>query len=323
MNLLISFCNTETNDKQTGRLVSPLGLINTEEEKIFWLPVPEKARIVGITGLAETDQFVFAAYQTKFSPLQIRKCGLLVYEKPTLRLKSWPQLKKVKDPHAILVTEENVVITSTGNDRVIKYPRRGSEIDQSSATTIWTPSTSKGKKDTHHINSICQKNGDLLISAFGPKAGDLWKSAQEGYVINITSNRPIISPISHPHSLLSAGGHLFYCESRAKAVKKDGRALYQFEHGYTRGLAKIKNTLIIGRSSRRKVSKSTGIVNAPSGIGEQIVGCSVSLLDLAENKIVALIDLSTFHNEIFTVLPTEISRPEEPLSANKISLQPN
>jgi len=242
-------------------------------------------------------------------------------QKSTLRLKSWHRLKEVEDPHAILVSGEGLVVTSTGNDRVISYPCRGSEVDLTSANILWIPPGSRGQKDTHHLNSICFKGDSLLVSAFGLKVGRLWKSARRGYIFDTTRNREVLGRLSHPHSLLADGEDLFYCESTAARVKKNESTFYEFRSGYTRGLAKIGHTLIVGRSSWRRVSRSTGLVSHFEGWGSPIGGCSLTFLDLVDRRVVGSIDLGSFHDEIFDILAVKIDRPVDFLSTSKILLK--
>jgi hypothetical protein len=81
----------------------------------------------------------------------------------------------------------------------------------SNPIVVWQ--ASNFETDTHHINSIAEWQGNLIISAFGPKFGTLWSSAFDGYIHDISRDRCVKTGIYHPHSLAALGDRLYYIES--------------------------------------------------------------------------------------------------------------
>jgi hypothetical protein len=81
-----------------------------------------------------------------------------------------------------------------------------------------------------------------------------------------------------------------------------GRAYIQHLPGYTRGLCRIGQKLFVGTSLERRVSKSTGkrkITWVPGG------RCTVSRLSVNSFEVEDTIDLTTYGDEIYDLLPIE------------------
>jgi hypothetical protein len=95
--------------------------------------------------------------------------------------------------------------------------------------------------------------------------------------------------------------------------------LFKFSEGYARGLATNDDFLVIGLSSGRKVSKSTGTINNIADPGELVPCCKVVFIEMdyslgsclkgtpsifRSQKMFAF-DLNDFHNEIYDLLILE------------------
>ena len=87
---------------------------------------------------------------------------------------------------------------------------------------IWRESNLRA--DTHHVNSIAEWKGKLIISAFGRKFGTLWSSAFDGYIHDVTRDRRIKGGIYHPHSLAPRGDRRVLFRVMPEAFVESSRA---------------------------------------------------------------------------------------------------
>jgi GT2 family glycosyltransferase len=158
------------------------------------------------------------------------------------------------------------------------------------------------------LNALHAWRGGLLVAGFGKKAAEEWGSAQNGFIFDVTQNRPLASQIEHPHSLAELHGTLAYCESRKMAVKALGDSRTQHLPGYTRGLCSLGQNLFVATSIGRQLSKSTGTINNPSASGVLGGRCTISRLTAETFEIEETVDLSTHGQEIYDLLPVEGAR---------------
>jgi hypothetical protein len=318
MHILVSFCNRWT----PGRLL--LGLLDADTFAFQILQLPsELPQGTGIMGLAASRLYVYAVLQAP----PPAPSGLLVLDHADLRLLNYYVFQSAVDVHSIWLANEVLYAVSTGTDEVIVLQLRGAEVI--SEAVFWHPESESPHTDVHHLNAIYEWRGELLVSAFGKKAGQLWTSTSEGFIINITRGEQVASGIHHPHSLVAFDDMLVYCESQKMAVRVSGGLRSQSLPGYTRGLCLVGQKLFVGTSKGRQVSKSTGILNnpaaagglagqctrdsgvplfelaprdAPGGLAGQ---CTVSRLAVDSFEIEKTIDLSSYSNEIYDLLPIE------------------
>jgi len=294
--LLISFCNTLPYLKLEKRGYSSLGMLDRKEETIYWIRLPALKGDSGITGLSQSKKYIFALYQAEGS-------RVVVFDKEGLGIKYWSKLPQAKDGHSILFTKGFLYVVSTGTDRVLKYRIEGGEIDLVSAEMVWKPDGSIGKTDTHHINSICRHKNSILVSAFGLKKGERWSSARNGYIVDLESGKEKVKSIYHPHSVFSDGEKIVFCESSAGFLRKGSQVLVRFNNGYTRGLTKMGDFWVVGLSSGRRVSKSTGFINSVVDSGELVVNCrAVFLKALSFGEKAFSFDFGNVHQEIYDIL---------------------
>jgi Domain of unknown function (DUF4915) len=206
----------------------------------------------------------------------------------------------VIDVHSLWVAREKLYVVSTGTDEVIELHMRGAEV--TSERVFWRPISEGPRADVHHLNAIYSWRGDMLVSGIGQNPGEDWGLARDGFVFNITRGEKLASGLHHPHSLMAIDDTIAYCESKKMVVRITGRAYIQHLPGYTRGLCRIGQKLFVGTSLERRVSKSTGkrkITWVPGG------RCTVSRLSVNSFEVEDTIDLTTYGDEIYDMLPIE------------------
>jgi hypothetical protein len=174
-----------------------------------------------------------------------------------------------------------------------------------SEAAFWRPELEAPRVDIHHLNSVVGWRDDLLVSGFGKKAGPRWNSAQDGFIFNICTGVRVASGIYHPHSMATLGETVVYCESSNMAVRAVRTNRIQYLPGYTRGLCVADDKLFVATSKGRKVSKSTGLINNPEETGVPAGRCTISRLSRDTFHIEETIDLSSYGNEIYDLLPID------------------
>ncbi|MGC2458710.1 MAG: DUF4915 domain-containing protein [Gallionellaceae bacterium] len=210
-------------------------------------------------------------------------------------------LPEIIDGHSILINQGRLYIASTGNDAVISYRLGPTGIDDSDV--FWRVAGSRA--DTHHINGLALWHGDIVLSAFGPKSGQTWSTASNGYLFNLTQNTRLADNLYQPHSIKEWGGNLYYCESVRGNIACLGKAEWEIG-GYTRGLDFIAgDTVAVGSSKARKISKSTGLINNPADPGQSSGECEINFFRLSTSGGItrlAGISLSNYAPEFYDVL---------------------
>jgi hypothetical protein len=208
------------------------------------------------------------------------------------------RLVDVRNAHSICVVGDTVLIVSTGTDEVVAYQCRNQRFTFQG--TVWSPSRSKS--DIHHINSIAQINDeDVWVTAFGPRRGELWETASNGYICDLKSGARVKSGINQPHSLRCMGENVYYCESALQRIIAFDRGMLVQADGYSRGLCFVdQNTAIFGTSVGRRFSKSTGVIRNPADPGEPFGRCQITRMDLKTGCTVAT-DMSMYGQEIYDI----------------------
>lgn len=294
MKLLVSFCNQYGNAE-----ASNLSFIDTGTKQVKEIAI--SVENMGIHGLAVDGNLLAAVYRSD-SP------GVVLLDAESFTEIGSFVLPELADPHGVAFLDGDFIITSTGNDQVIRYHYDEEAGKVECLGTVWSPEGSDQTTDTHHINSIsCFKN-NLYVSGFGPKKGELWSSADDGYVFNISEGKKELTGIYHPHSLSVTADGFFYCDSSRRRVMREKDELIKQAAGYTRGLSVSGTHLAVGSSNGRTKSKSTNASGeeytgniADPGILQQC--CKVSIY---ENKqgydFVEEYDFTGKRNEVFDVL---------------------
>jgi hypothetical protein len=164
-------------------------------------------------------------------------------------------LPEIADGHDLRSWRGGLVVADTGHDR-IAWLRPGKP-----TKTLWRASDTE--VDTQHVNSVEVFKGRVVATAFGRKPEDGWRTAHDGYIVDCASGDILVSGIAQPHSLIAAGGALWWCESATSTVWRyvpgEGAQPQVRLRGYLRGLMVTPKQIIVGASARRKRSRHLGV----------------------------------------------------------------
>jgi GT2 family glycosyltransferase len=289
--VLVSFCN---NPESTTSPILCIKIPKTDIGAVEYAPVHlgYPGLINHVTGITISHKMVLIAFNAEgrfyIAGLQKRDLAPIFYQ----------NLPEAKDIHSIFAWNNRLYVVSTGTDEVLAYDILHNKLDN--YQVIWRASLEKS--DTHHVNSIVECNGDLFVSAFGPKSGKLWSSALYGYIHNITRDIRIKDDIYHPHSLSAQNDQLYYCESHNGTLCSLYNQILQLS-GYSRGVGWISDEEVcITTSIGRKVSRSTGQIGNPADPGDPAGKCGLTIQNIKSGKTLASIDFSWFGPEVYDVL---------------------
>lgn len=299
MHILVSFCNIRVQG------LPVLGLLDPIENECRALRLPDDlSSLKGITGLAVSDRCVYAVAQTFGPALGNRRTSpsaLLIFDRSDLKLLRRYTFQLAADVHSILLVEDSLFVVSTGTDEVIELGI--SDTECISEKIFWRREPDDLREDIHHLNAICQSSRGLLISGFGKKIDDLWDSAREGFIFNISRGEVVASGIDQPHSLIEVNGELAFCESRRRMVRTLKGPCIETLPGYTRGICVIFRELFVATSVGRQISRSHGTtINNPSAPGNLEGRCSISRFSVDGWKLEGIIDMTAHASEIFDLL---------------------
>jgi hypothetical protein len=291
MNILLSFCNTVETSVFYQRLgLSQLAVLDTRKDKIYFIKLPQYLDHNGITGITIDKDYVYAVTQARENPYILKFSGSdLTYLKSGV-------LEEVRDAHSLTENKGILYICSTGSNSVEMYDADSLNYKG----TFWQHPDTDKNGDEVHLNGIIINGNDLWVSCFGKKRGKYWTTAASGYIIN-TSNNKKIYKVTHPHSINSYKSEIYYCESTKGSVLVNARQLIKFPHTYVRGLSLYGTQMLIGISSGRKKSRSTGDLNNPIGEGRYIAKSGLCILD-TKNKRKSYYSLIRFGREIYDVV---------------------
>jgi len=292
--ILASFCNLQS---LTTCPLLCLQVAENNKDITSYAPVSlgYEDLTISATGLTSSNGRIYCLFASRLNNFYVA-----VLQENNLAPLYCQELPEVRDGHSILVIDDRLYVVSTGTDEVICYDIKENGFDHS--RVVWKASDAKA--DTHHINSIVEKDGAILVSAFGPKTGKLWATASNGYIYNITANVPVIDNLNHPHSLSVRNDVIYYCDSQKKSFSAANQNNSIFDlNGYTRGVSWLSNGLIcLATSIGRRISKSTRFIANPADPGELAGECSLTLGDISKKTVIKKIDLSWFGPEIYDLL---------------------
>lgn len=290
MKLLVSLCNRVLERFGDDRNVFLLRVdTSTVDVTPVRIPFPISDGATGMTGIARRP----GGYVCVVGPSR------LLYLSERLEIQEVFQLDLLSDGHGIAIQDGTCYVVSTGTDAILTFaPETGAKV-------FWE-GTGAGT-DTLHLNSILMDSRGCWASAFGPKAGPLWKSATEGYVLNVRTGERILSNIFHPHSLCAADGKFYLCESSRMTVRSTTGEALRVPHGYLRGLAISNAHMLVGCTKGRNRSKSTGLsIDNSADPGESAGKCGIAICGLDPfvdgYREESFIDLSAYADEIFDIL---------------------
>jgi hypothetical protein len=184
------------------------------------------------------------------------------------------------------------------------------------------------QKDIVHLNSVHCFKDELFVTFLGRKDEDsAWSTAKEGGCYNVTKNEKLKAKLYHPHTIKYIDNRLFLCESNGPKLwyTAQGEDINSFNgklelNGYLRGLDYGKEWFYLGRSERRKISRSRGTENADIEENVENFSATIYKIDRTLNKVDKEIDVSNFGAEIFDVVYISELEPIEN-SAAKIKIE--
>ncbi len=288
--LLVSICNVAANPRPTCLLALDLA---TGRRR--WVDVGIGEPLVTGTGLTADDGNVYHVSVTEMG----FATKLTVLDRKTLAVRAVHALPEVADAHSIVLMGNEVCVASTETDEILAYPLRGDDVGP--GRVLWAPTDSH--TDTHHVNSLAVVDAELFCSAFGPRSGESWSTATNGYVRNVSSGHNVIEGLRQPHTVARHDERLYFCNSMLGTLN-DADGVAGFFSGYTRGLAFAPNgTIYVGTSLARRpmVSPVEGDLFAnPSGEGQLHGRCSV--VEIAPSGMRTEIGLAPMGTEVYDLL---------------------
>ena len=290
-NFLISFCNNKKKIISNLNLIAELK-VNLESEQAtireMALDLPGGLAGNGITGVCFHKNMTVLLLQ--------RMPSTLVFLNSDLTFNKSVELKGLVGVHSILSHENEIYLSVTNQDRIVKITDNGEQKE------VWTKGT---LNDSIHLNSLCIHKGELCASAFGRKSNQLWSSAQSGYVFNVKTNEKILENVWHPHSTFDFQEQIYCCDSSNQRIINENGIVQSDLPGYTRGLYIDEDVIVCGNSQGRQVSHSTGVkITNQSGQGVKAGTCCLTVLFKKNQKTIHL-DLTTMATEVFDIRPLQ------------------
>lgn len=286
--LLVSFCNIP------HATSSPLALVElplNKDSRI--IPISLESGIVSTaTGLAKGDKKVFVSF------ISDGKFKLSALDEKTLKPIFHYDFPASQDVHSMLYDNGYLYTISTGTDELIRYEVKKDRLG--TYDVIWK--ASDDKKENHHINSIYKFKGDIIISGFGKsKMDNAWRTAYDGIVFNVAKGIILKDKIYQPHSVVSNGEELFYCESGHGQFSSMSKTIKVLD-GYTRGVQFVDSkTVFVATSVGRSKKKSSSVIYNPADYGKRRGTCKIYQLSIS-GKIISSLDFGWFANEIYDLL---------------------
>jgi hypothetical protein len=297
--ILISFCNTTPGAPSLALFEIATGTIKIPS-------VPSLLAIQKPAGIALSNRFLFVL-TTRVDPFSRpsidppNPSGLFVFDRRSLTLLASHVCASIFDAHTAIVEENALVVVSTGSDEIVRVHLRGPNVI--GEEVVWRADAHTARGDLHHLNAICQWRGDLVVSGFGRKTGPTWSTASNGFITAIRNGERLASGLKHPHSLVDVDGALVYCQSSTSTLHLHGTDRVQQMPGYARGIARAGDSLFVGTSRGRQISKSTGHLTNRGDPGATAGRCAIVRLSATTFEIEEAVQLERFGVEIYDLLP--------------------
>lgn len=288
--LLISIANVGSYPRPSCLL-----RMNAETHARDWVDVGVGQDLVTGVGIHADDQYVYHISVT----VKPYVTYLSILDRAMLQVLDVHPLPEINDGHSVVRLGDEIIVVSTETDEIWAYPIKGTKIGP--GRLFWTP-TGSGE-DVHHVNSVAIADGDLLCSAFGPKDGDSWYTARNGYIRNLTTDSILIDGLLQPHSATWHEGELYYCNSLEGSVNR-GEDVVVYLAGYSRGLAFADGLMYTGTSlSRRPADASSGANLFTNPIDEGVLHGQCALVQMTEHGTNRTeVAMPPFGNEIYDIL---------------------
>jgi len=147
-----------------------------------------------------------------------------------------------------------------------------------------------------HINCVSVTSDKVILGAHGRKAhtGQFSKIYTIDLDLDPASIRYTSTPYVHAHDVLIAGGDFYACDSRNRALIRNGEKLFVDSTGFLRGLSVLEDGYLVGHSIR---STRRSERNRESAFHNQIVrldrkGKLVARATLTSSQVYNLLVLS-------------------------------
>jgi Domain of unknown function (DUF4915) len=289
VNLLVSLCNLSS-DRLKERQVFLLS-VNPRDGSLSPVELPPKLSEGknGVTGIARHGR----GYCCLLAPAS------LIYLSEKLEVERVYELTLVRDGHSVACRDGKCYIVSTGTDSIVEFaPEHGERV-------FW--SATESGTDTVHLNSLVWHSGSWWVSAFGPKRGPLWRSADQGYLLSLLTGERLLQRLHHPHSSTAVNGAVWVCESARMTLRSSQGHAIPIRRGYIRGLAADGHYFYVGSTKGRNRSKSTGcLIDNPADHGEPSGETGILMFTVngggGEGHLESFIDLNAYTDEIYDIV---------------------
>lgn len=289
MHLLVSLCNRSP--KRYGALRDTLLLhvdVNSGAVRPIDLPYEVTKDAWGMTGITRYE----GGYICLLQPQS------LLYLSTALKPLALYPLNLVRDGHSLAYHNGLCYIASSGSDSVVTFcPERGERV-------FWC-ANHEANTDTIHLNALLWDNRGCWITAFGRREGELWRTAEHGYILNTATGEKNMADLYHPHSLTSFNGAYYVCESSAMRLRSTSGINVHIPRGYMRGLAIEDGAVFVGSTKGRTRSRSTNVLT-DNGPVRQEGECGVCVYRTTDQPLdlefSCFIDIGAFADEIYDIV---------------------
>ena len=217
------------------------------------------------------------------------------------------QLEGVRDPHSIAFYQNHIYITSTGTNEIHRVSVNGRELGEQEL--YWRYPGVGQDADEIHLNGIAAAEDGLIATCFGPKTGDgSW--GMKGRLFYVDPFAPIRERLRQPHSPTILDGKLYFAESGDEKVyvceRADDGAWQVVKDirigGYTRGITRLGDRIVVGISEKRRVSRSKNTI-----VDEEIdlKTAELRLVNTDTGTVEPLFDLAAFAREVYDIVPVD------------------
>lgn len=263
------------------RLVVVDTVTATAREAPFWLP-PGFQRYMGLGTSGGRIHILAVTFDDRTSLVTVDRASDEVELSP---------LPGVMDGHSVLAVDGELYAVSSGTDELVRFPLSDGRA-QPGRQTAWR--ASDVGRDTHHMNSLLRlDNGHMVVSAFGETPTGARADAHDGYIFDVTGNRPLATGIHHPHSVTERGGLLYYCESGSGRFCSEKGSIINLD-GYVRGVCWLSDDLVCIGTSAGRAADRRGHYEADD--------CAVWIVDVNSGAVVTRIPLKEFGPEIYDIV---------------------
>ncbi|MBP5862114.1 DUF4915 domain-containing protein [Streptomyces scabiei] len=253
----------------------------TAQEAPYWLP-PGFQRYMGLGISGRRIHILAVTFDDRTS--------LVTVDRATDEVDLSP-LPGVLDGHSVVAVESELYAVSSGTDELVRFPLSDGRA-QTGRQTAWR--ASDAGRDTHHINSVLrQSNGNMLVSGFGETPTCSKADARDGYIFDVTDNRPVVTGIHHPHSVTERRGLLYYCESGRGRFCSEKGSIISLD-GYVRGVCWLSDDLVCIGTSAGRAADRRGHYEADD--------CAVWIVDVNTGTVVTRIPVKEFGPEIYDIV---------------------